>query len=166
VEVVDAAGRAPLIDEAAQIWAEATAARDGRAEVPGLADSRPLIQGVLDRSPRSVLLIAWSADGSAAGFAAVEPLPDRSEPTAQVAYFGVSPRLWGQGVGEALLREVRRRLKADGYVTAELLVYVHNLRATALYERMGWQRVGQPAPHPRTAKPEQRYVLRLESADH
>jgi hypothetical protein len=27
-------GRAPLIDEAAQIWAEATAARDGHDQVP------------------------------------------------------------------------------------------------------------------------------------
>jgi len=30
MDVIDAAGRAPLIDAAAQIWAEAAAARDGR----------------------------------------------------------------------------------------------------------------------------------------
>jgi hypothetical protein len=38
------------IDDAARIWAEATAARDGQDEVPGLGISRPVIQGVLDRS--------------------------------------------------------------------------------------------------------------------
>jgi len=37
MDVIDAAGRAPLIDAAAQIWAEATAARDGRDQVPALA---------------------------------------------------------------------------------------------------------------------------------
>lgn len=161
MEVIDAAGSAPLIDEAAQIWAEATAARDGRAEVPGLEDSRPVIQSVLDRSDRSFLLIARSADGTAAGFAAVEPVPDREEPTAEVAYFGVSPRLWGQGVGRALLAEARRRVQAAGYASVELLVHLNNHRATVLYERAGWQAVGKPTPHPSTGKPEQRYTVRL-----
>lgn len=161
MEVIDAAGRAPLLDAAAQIWAETTAARDGRDEVPGLEDSRPVIQSVLDRSARSFLLIARSADGTAAGFAAVEPVPDRDEPTAEVAYFGVSPRLWGQGVGGTLLAETRRRLQAEGYASVELFVYVNNHRATALYEHAGWRAVGQPTRHPRTGKPEQRYTLRL-----
>jgi ribosomal protein S18 acetylase RimI-like enzyme len=161
VEVIDAAGRAPLIDEAAQIWAEATAARDGRDEVPGLEDSRPVIQSVLDRSEQSLLLIARSADGTAAGFVAIEPVANRSEPTGEVAYFGVRPRCWGLGVGETLLLETRRRLKAAGYAAVELSVYVDNHRATALYERVGWRAFGQPTPHQRTRKPEQRYALRL-----
>jgi transcriptional regulator with XRE-family HTH domain/tetratricopeptide (TPR) repeat protein len=50
MDVIDAAGRTPLIDEAARIWAEATAARDGHAQVPELDVSRPVIQGVLDIS--------------------------------------------------------------------------------------------------------------------
>ncbi len=55
------------IDAAAQIWAEATAARDGEDEVADLADSRPIIQGVLDRSPGSMLLLARTAHGDADG---------------------------------------------------------------------------------------------------
>jgi ribosomal protein S18 acetylase RimI-like enzyme len=161
VEVIDAAGRAPLIDEAAQIWAEATAARDGRDEVPGLEDSRPVIQAVLDRSEQSLLLIARSADGTAAGFAAIEPVPERNESTAEVSYLGVSPQCWGQGVGEALLLDTCRRLRAAGYAAIELFVYVDNHRATALYERVGWRAFGQPTAHQRTGKPEQRYALRL-----
>jgi ribosomal protein S18 acetylase RimI-like enzyme len=161
VDVIDAAGRAPLIDEAAQIWAEATAARYGRDEVPTLEDARPVIQGVLDRSAQALLLIACSADGTAAGFAAIEPVADRNETTAQVSYFGVHPRLWGQGVGEALLRDARLRLKAAGYASVELFVYVDNQRATALYERLGWQPVGLPTAHAKTGKPEQRYNLPL-----
>lgn len=159
--MIDAAGRATLIDEAAQIWAEATAARDGRDEVAGLEDSRPVIQSVLDRSEQSFLLIARSPDGTAAGFAAIEPVPNRNESTAEVSYLGVSPRCWGAGVGEDLLLEACRRLRAAGYVAIELFVYVDNHRATALYERVGWRAFGQPTPHPRTGKPEQRYKLRL-----
>ena len=160
MDVIDATGRDALIDDAAQIWAEATAARDGHGEAAGLDVSRPVIQGVLDRSSRALLLIARSADGTA-GFAAIEPLTDGDDAVAQVSYFGVRPQLWGQGVGERLLREIRRRLGAAGYARIELSVYVDNLRAAALYDRLGWRPRGAPAVHPGTGKPEQRYELRL-----
>jgi ribosomal protein S18 acetylase RimI-like enzyme len=167
VEVIDAAGRAPLIDEAAGIWAEATAVRDGDAEVPPLDLARPVIQGVLDRSSRSFLLIALSADGTAGGFAAIEPVPGApgapggDEATAQISYIGVCPRLWGQHIAETLLLETCRRLSDAGYASVELSVYVDNHRAAALYERLGWCAVGEPTAHPSTGKPEQRYSLRL-----
>jgi ribosomal protein S18 acetylase RimI-like enzyme len=160
VDVIDAAGRDSLIDDAAEIWAEATAARDGRGEVAGRDVSRPVIQGVLDRSPRALLLIARSADGTA-GFAAVEPLAASGGAVAQLSYFGVRPQLWGQGVGEMLLLDMPSRLRAAGYACVELSVYADNRRAAALYERLGWQPRGAPAAHPRTGRPEQRYELRL-----
>lgn len=163
VDVIDGASRSDLVDEAARIWAEATAARDGRHDVPGLEIARPVIQGVIDRSPRALVLIAFSDDGTAAGFAAVEPLADRDVPTAQVSYFGVRPRSWGQGIGKRLLQELRRRLAATGYARAELSVYADNPRAIALYERLGWRPRGLPTAHPRTGKPELRYELPLTS---
>jgi ribosomal protein S18 acetylase RimI-like enzyme len=161
VDVIDAAGRTRLIDEAAQIWAEATAARDGYDQVPALEVSRPIIQRVLDRSSRAFLLIARLADGTVAGFAAIEPLADSNHVTAQVTYFGVRPGRWGQGIGERLLLETRQRLKAAGYASVQLSVYVDNERATALYERLGWCALGPPTAHPKTGKPEQRYEMRL-----
>jgi ribosomal protein S18 acetylase RimI-like enzyme len=162
VDVLDSAGRDPLLlDTAAQIWAEATTTRDGHDKVPALDVSRPVIQAVLDRSPRAFLLIARAADGTAAGFAAIEPVAEGSETIAQVSYIGVRPQLWGQGIGETLLLETLRRLKAAGYARVELSVYPDNRKAVALYERLGWRPVGRPAPHPRTGKPEQRYELRL-----
>jgi ribosomal protein S18 acetylase RimI-like enzyme len=129
--------------------------------MPALDVSRAVIQGVLDRSPQAFLLIAWAADGTAAGFAAIEPVAESSETIAQVNYIGVRPQLWGQGIGETLLLETLRRLKAAGYIRVELSVYLDNRKAVALYERLGWRPVGRPAPHPRTGKPEQRYELRV-----
>jgi len=64
VDVLDSPGRDPLLlDMAAQIWAEATITRDGHDKVPALDVSRPVIQDVLDRSPRAFLLIARAAGG-------------------------------------------------------------------------------------------------------
>jgi ribosomal protein S18 acetylase RimI-like enzyme len=184
VQVTEAIRGSGDIDVAAQIWAEATAARDGDEAVAALSVSRPVIEAVLARSPDSFVLIARSEAGPpddntldgggtlqdcapdegaaactlAAGFAAVEPAGERR---AQVSYLGVRPGSWGRGVGELLLREVRSRLAATGYRSAELQVYVDNAPAVALYERLGWRPLGAPAPHPRTGKPEQRYELRL-----
>jgi len=162
--IVDDSGRLTKRPAAPLVWEEATAARDGQDQVPALEVSRPVIQGVLDRSPQALLLIARSADGTAAGFAAIESAPGRDNTTAQVSYIGVRPRLQGQGTGETLLLETRRRLKAAGYTTVELSVYADNRRATALYQRLGWQPVGPPTAHPKTGEPEQRYELRLKQA--
>ena len=152
------------VDEAAQIWAEATAARDGDDEVASLEFSRPIIENVLDRSPRSVLLVACCKDGTVSGFAAVEPVEGPGGNRAEVSYFGVRPDMWGNGIGRALLTALPPYLKAAGYSYAELSVYVNNIRATALYEHLGWLPRGAPTSHPRTGKPEQRYELRLTDA--
>jgi ribosomal protein S18 acetylase RimI-like enzyme len=169
VRVTEAVRGSGDIDEAAQIWAEATAARDGSQNVPGLTVSRPVIEAVLARSTESFVLIARADDAAfgdgdaeddelSAGFVAAEPVGDAR---AQVSYLGVRPGSWGRGVGELLLREVRSRLAAGGYRTVELSVYVDNPRAIALYERLGWRSAGEPAAHPRSGKLEQRYELQL-----
>jgi ribosomal protein S18 acetylase RimI-like enzyme len=165
VQVTEARRGSRDIDEAAQIWAEATAARDGDEDIADLSVSRPVIEAVLARSPDSFVLIVRSDPGESAhddtvmaGFAAVEPA---GEQRALVSYLGVRPGSWGRGTGELLLREVQSRLAAAGYRIAELYVYVDNTRAVALYERLGWRPLGAPAPHPRTGKPEQQYEFQL-----
>lgn len=166
MEIVEACRDSRELADAAQIWAEATAFRDGESEIADLSDSLPIMEAVLDRSPRAFVLLARATGGAAAGFAAVEPIT--VEPTtsttgtrAELSYFGVRPSMWGRGVGQLLLREVQSRLRLAGYTHAQLLVYVANVRAVALYERLGWQPVGAPTPHRRTGKPEQRYELAL-----
>jgi ribosomal protein S18 acetylase RimI-like enzyme len=166
VDVVEACRGSRELEDAAQIWAEATAFRDGASEIASLADSVPIIEALLDRSPQAFVLLARGDGGVAAGLAAVEPVTAESATgtigvRAEVSYLGVRPGMWGRGVGQVLLREVQSRLAAAGYTHAELSVYAENLRAVTLYERLGWQPVGAPTPHRRTGKPEQRYELVL-----
>jgi RimJ/RimL family protein N-acetyltransferase len=150
---------ATQLDEAAQIWAEATCARDGEPDVPGLELSRPVIDGVLASSPLSFVLLATAADGSTAAFAAIEPVPER-QAHASVRYFGVRPSLWRRGVGRRLLRALPGELQRAGFEGAQLSVYVENRRAVQLYEHAGWVAHGEPVPHARTRRLEQQYLLR------
>jgi len=159
------------IDGAAQVWAEATAARDGDPDVAPLENSRPIIARVLDR-PRAVLVVAVDDGNQVVAFAvaaqahdgAAHPVQDSAAATAataEVEYVGVSPGHWGQGLAQDVLRLMRAELATGGFTDAQLMVYVSNGRAVDLYRRLGWQSAGSPTPHPRTGKPEQRYRLAL-----
>ncbi|MFD1372348.1 GNAT family N-acetyltransferase [Actinoplanes sichuanensis] len=143
--------------EAAAIWARATAARDNDPEVAPLSLALPLIERVIESSPRARLLIA-EADGRIVGFAAVEPMP-ADESTAHIRYLGVDPENWGSGVGRHLTTELPTLLTTIGYTHGELEVYLDNPRAVELYEALGWLPHGDAAPHPRSGRLEQRYRL-------
>ena len=156
-------GDSTHIDGAAQVWAEATAARDGDPDVAPLGISRPVIASVLGRA-RAVLVVALGDAGQVVAFAAAAPARDGtagSASTAEVEYVGVRPGQWGAGLARDVLRLLCAELADDGFTDAQLMVYVSNRRATALYEQLGWQRQGNPRPHPRTGKPQQRYRLTL-----
>jgi ribosomal protein S18 acetylase RimI-like enzyme len=151
------------IDGAAQVWAEATAARDGDPDVAPLENSRPIIAGVADR-PRRVLVVAIDEGDQVVAFAVAAAAADGSASpaaTAEVEYAGVSPGNWGQGLARRVLQKMCAELAADGFTDAQLLVYVSNHRAVSLYEQLGWRPEGSPVPHRRTGKPEQRYRLSL-----
>jgi ribosomal protein S18 acetylase RimI-like enzyme len=154
VEIIQ--GGPEHVDEAALIWAHAVAVRDGYDEVPTLEQARPGIENALANEP-SLLLLARQ-DGAAVGFLAGGP---QETGTAYINYVGVHPDAWGKGVGEALLRALPDALAKRGYEAAQLLVYVDNVRGVRLYERLGWIKVGAPAPHPRNGRVEQRYSFSL-----
>jgi ribosomal protein S18 acetylase RimI-like enzyme len=147
------------LDGAAQVWAEATAARDGDPDVAPLSDSRPVIAAVLDQ-PGAVLAVALGERGQVTAFAVARPAGGPPA-TAEIEYAGVQPGRWGSGLGSSVLRFLCAELAAAGYQEAQLLCYLENHRAVRLYERLGWQAVGSPSPHRRTGKPEQRYRLPL-----
>jgi ribosomal protein S18 acetylase RimI-like enzyme len=140
------------VDTAALIWAHAVTVRDGHDEVPSLEEARPGIENALANEP-SLLLLALE-NGVAVGFLAGGP---QETGTAYINYVGVHPDAWGRRVGEALLRALPEALTVRGYTDAQLLVYVDNARGVRLYERLGWVKIGDPAPHPRNGRVEQRY---------
>ncbi|WP_329787053.1 GNAT family N-acetyltransferase [Lentzea sp. DG1S-22] len=141
------------VDAAALIWAHAVAERDGYG-VPALEEARPGIENALAGEP-SLFLLAMR-DGVPVGFVAGGPQETR---TAYINYVGVHPDAWGEGVGEALLRALPAALTGCGYEKAELMVFVDNVRGVRLYERLGWIKVGDTAPHPRHGRVEQRYAF-------
>ncbi|GAB2840845.1 GNAT family N-acetyltransferase [Lentzea nigeriaca] len=145
------------VDTAAMIWAHAVTARDRYDEVPTLEEARPGIERALANEP-SILLLAVE-NGAAVGFLAGGP---QETDTAYINYVGVHPDAWGRRVGEALLRALPDALTARGYTDAQLLVYVDNVRGVRLYERLGWIKVGDPAPDPRNGRVEQRYSFSVE----
>lgn len=147
------------VDTAALIWAHGVTVRDGYDEVPTLEEARPGIENALANEP-SLLLLALE-NGVAVGFLAGGP---QETGTAYINYVGVHPDAWGRRVGEALLRALPDALAERGYADAELLVYVDNVRGVRLYERLGWIKVGDPAPHPRNGRVEQRYSFSVAQA--
>jgi GNAT superfamily N-acetyltransferase len=149
------------LDDAAEIWAEATAARDGDPEVAPLEVARPLIDRVVNSSADSLLLIAVGDGRDPLGFAAAEPVGRQHEHCAELRYLGVRPQAWGAGVAGQLLGVLRNELRSRGFVEAPLWVYCDNRPAVDLYRRKGWQRSPDVRVHPHSGRREQRYSLPL-----
>lgn len=149
-------------DEVAWIWAQATAHRDGDADIAPLAEARPVIDAVLDGSRESILLLATSRphDGAPVGFAAISP---DAQGNAEIRYLGVRPAAWGHGVAGSLLSAMPAVLLDVGFAEAVLSVYVDNAPAVAAYRRAGWSAIGRPMPHPHTGRLQQRYRLSVRS---
>jgi RimJ/RimL family protein N-acetyltransferase len=147
-----------FVDDAAQIWAEATAKRDNDHEIAPLALSRPVIDAVLGGSLRSRLLVAVDLTGQVVGFIAVEPSASDSD-AAEVRYLAVLPRVWGSGIATALLAAVSKWLSAAGFTSAVLSVYTDNQAAIAAYVHAGWVPTGDATSHRRSGRLEQQYRL-------
>ena len=182
------AGSPDDIDGAAQVWAEATAARDGDDEVAALSDSRPILLRALS-GPGAEFTVAVDGDRVVAFATAAQAQNDGGAEDgegvqdggrdaagggrdaadgrfaeggrfAEVSYVGTAPDRWGEGLAGMVLRALARQLADVGYDAAQLLVYADNAGARRLYERLGWVAdAAPPTPHPRTGRPEQRYLL-------
>jgi ribosomal protein S18 acetylase RimI-like enzyme len=148
--------RGQFVDDAAQIWAEATAKRDNDPEVAPLAQSRPVIDAVLTSSFRSRLLVAVDSTGQVVGFTTVAPSAGDGA-AAEVRYLGVLPSVWGSGVATALLAALPNCLCRAGFTCAVLSVYTDNNAAIASYVRAGWAPVGDATPHRGSGRLEQQY---------
>ncbi len=56
-------------------------------------------------------------------------------------HLAVAPAYRGQGIGEALMEELERRLREKGCIRYYLLVTKDNETAIQFYERRGWARM-------------------------
>lgn len=87
-----------------------------------------------------ILLIAFDGDESigqgGADLTAVEG-------AAKFWMFAVREDRRSQGIGSAMMSELEDRVRAAGFDTAVLSVEQSNPRAKALYERLGWDVVGE-----------------------
>ena len=143
---------------AAEIWAAATAARDGCSEPAPASEAQPLIDAVL--AAQGSLIVLGGEAGEVLAFATAQPAAGE-EAAAEVRYVAVRPQFWGQGAGRALMRALPMSLRELGFERAWLTVYSDNARALALYEAAGWRASGEGLRHERTGKPMLRYELEL-----
>lgn len=148
---------------AAAVWATATARRDDvEATDVAVAEARPLMAAVLERSERSFLLVQYDADESIVAFAAIEPLDGAEDARrGEVRYLGVAPDHWGGGWARRLLVDVPDACREAGFDDVVLWVYADNIRAIWVYEAMGWSATGETRVHPRTGRTESEYRLKL-----
>ncbi len=154
-----------LIEDAAAIWAQATAYRDDvDANDVSVEDAVPLIRDVLAASERSFLLaIADPETGAVVCFGAVQPDreqssgPDRGE----LRYLGVAPEHWGEGWARRLLVALPDAARQENFRDIILWVYADNTRAIWVYEAMGWNATGRTRKHPVTRRIEAEYRLKL-----
>jgi len=139
----------------AQLWAEATAARDGDPDVAGLELSRPLVLDAMDR-PGTIATVA--VDGGEVVAFALAYL-DGGAP--RVGFVAASPERWGEGLAARVLQALTAELAVEGHEHATLYVYADNEPAIRLYERLGWTRASGEQAHPTTGRPELRYTRSL-----
>jgi len=137
--------------EAAHLWALATARRDGHREPRSAQECLPGVQRRL-ALPGAELLVARAKDGAATGFALFAHGPACLE----VFYLAVHPDAWGTGVATELLARVEQRARELGHVVLELWVIDDNERAVAVYERSGWVDTGTVQRDEPSGRPERR----------
>jgi GNAT superfamily N-acetyltransferase len=150
------------VDQAAHIWAHATAKRDeDQADGPEPEQAVSLIHEALQSSDRSFLL-TMDQDGEMLVFAAIGPSRESDDPEiGEIRYMGVAPGRWGEGWARRILVAVPDAMREAGFTSGELWVYADNIRAIFVYEAMGWQGTKETRRHHTTKRVEQKFVRKL-----
>lgn len=149
-------------DQAAHIWALATAKRDDDSlESVEHDEAIPLIRETLSSSDRAFLL-TLNDDDTMMVFAAIGPARESDDPVVgEIRYMGVAPGHWGEGWARRILVAVPEAMRESGFTRCELWVYADNIRAIFVYEAMGWQGTNETRRHPATNRVEQKFVRKL-----
>lgn len=140
--------------DAAGIWARATARRDQLPIVPPLDDKLPGIESAL--SVDGALLLMVRIGERAMAFSVVVPKMEVLE----VLYLAVDPEAWGGGLARQLLDHLRHH-SVTVRLPMELWVIADNRRAIASYENAGWIPTSDVKVRNSAGRPERRYMLPL-----
>jgi GNAT superfamily N-acetyltransferase len=90
-----------------------------------------------DEAPRTIVAVD---SGVIVGFATSALAVDADATgSGELCALYVDPPRWGGGVGQALLRDTRERLRSRGFSDAILWVLAGNTRAERVYHRDGWR---------------------------
>lgn len=94
-------------------------------------------------------------DGEVVGFCKMTRMPGRAGHVAHLGPLAIAPDRHGQGLGQAMLREVLARLEAGGATRVELMAEADNVRGLAFYEKLGFAAEGvQRFAYRRAADPD------------
>lgn len=96
------------------------------------------------RGPLADTLTVSEAD-RVVGYSRFYPTDDHDDDSMRVGMIGsiyTLPKVWGTGVGKALISAVLDTMTAAGYAEATLWVLEGNARARSFYERNGWHHDG------------------------
>jgi len=99
------------------------------------------IQKKLQRDPD--LFLVAEADGKMVG-TVIGGFDGRR---GMVYHLAVTEHYRKQGIGEVLMEELERRLKAKGCIRCYLLVTVENISAMRFYEKHGWAHMKNVIPY-------------------
>ena len=154
IEIVEDPSPEALL-AAAQIWAAATARRDGLSEPVAPERKLPGLRTAL-AVPGARLHLATQGD-LPVGFVVLVPSGSRLE----LRYLGVTPSAWGDGVATQLLDHVTSCATRGGFDAAELWVLADNDRAIAVYMRAGWVLTSDTKSQIDTQRTETRLELRV-----
>lgn len=146
--------RAAGVEDVADVVALVESAYRGESSRAGWTTEADILdgqrtdpQGVLEviQDPQSVVLLAFSDEGTVVGCCHVE----RHDEFAYFGMFAVRPTLQGGGVGKAVLAEAER-LAVRRWGISEMHMTVISVREEliAWYERRGYRRTGKMSPFP------------------
>ena len=152
-------GTAEDAEECVSLWVRACATRDGAAVVGVAERARPKFDD------SECWIVAEDAFLEIVGFGlATRPGAGLlGDPPAApvVGLLAVAPSAQGRGLGGNLLTAVTAELALRGYEQSVLHVLADHRTAVHLYEKMGWQPLGEPFAHSLLGRLTQAYVLDL-----
>lgn len=142
--------RNPKPDDAVQLveYLKATAAETDfllkyLEEVSITAEQEKEFIESLNGSRRDLMILA-EVDGEVAGNCSFSPVGEKTRVRHRCSIgIALYKKYWGLGIGRELMSLLLQSAKECGYEQAELEVVSKNERAVALYEKIGFERVGE-----------------------